>query len=168
VYNNVPLEDISQTVIDPVLYASIRSKYEAYCDANGNLEDAISKNTKDLKAALPKIRGTRPTDDDFYTFIPKVEKDFLNYYNAESSDFGVVINVDSDKDNVYDYLRSYVARFGLALLKFSQNTANKEFALVPLVDFTVKHTDRDLFNMLGLTAQEIDAIKKVICNYYAR
>lgn len=168
VYNNVPLEDISQTVIDPQLYASIRSKYEAYCNASGTLEDVISKKTKDLKAALPKIRGTRPTDDDFYTFIPKVEKDFLNYYNAESSDFGVLINVDKDKDNVYDYLRSYVARFGLALLKFSQNTANKEFALVPLVDFTVKHTDQDLFNMLGLTAQEVNAIEKVICNYYAR
>lgn len=168
VYTNVPLEDISQTVIDPALYASIRSKYEAYCVANGNLEDAISKKTKDLKAALPKIRGTRPTDNDFYTFIPKVEKDFLNYYNAETSDFGVVIDTESDKDNVYDYLRSYVARFGLALLKFSQNTANKEFAMVPLVDFKIKHTDQFLFNMLGLTTQEIDAIKKVICNYYAR
>ena len=168
VYTDVPLEDISQTVIDPVLYASIKSKYEACCNANGNLEDAISKKTKDLKAALPKIRGTRPTDNDFYTFIPKVEKDFLNYYKAKTSDFGVIIDAERDNDNVYDYLRSYVARFGLALLKFSQNTANKEFALVPLVDFTVKHTDQDLFNMLGLTAQEVDAIKKVICNYYAR
>lgn len=168
IYTDVPLEDISQTVIDPVLYASIRSKYEAYCAANGNLEDVISKQIKDLKAALPKIRGTRPTDDDFYTFIPKVEKDFLNYYNAKTSDFGVMIDTERDKDNVYDYLRSYVARFGLALLKFSQNTANKEFAMVPLVDFKTKHTDQSLFNMLGLTTQEIDAIKKVICNYYVR
>lgn len=168
VYTDVPLEDISQTVIDPVLYASIRSKYEAYCAANGNLEDVISKQIKDLKAALPKIRGTRPTDDDFYTFIPKVEKDFLNYYNAETSDFGVMIELEKYKDNVYDYLRSYVARFGLALLKFSQNTANKEFAMVPLVDFKTRHTDQSLFNMLGLTTQEVDAIKKVICNYYAR
>lgn len=168
VYTDVPLEDISQTVIDPVLYASIRSKYEAYCIKNGNLEDAISKKTKDLKAALPKIRGTRPTDDDFYTFIPKVEKDFLNYYNAKTSEFGVVIDSESDKDNVYDYLRSYVARFGLALLKFSQNTANKEFAMVPLIDFKIKHTDQSLFNMLELSVQEVNAIKKVICNYYAR
>ena len=168
VYNNVPLEDISQTVIDPVLYESIRSKYETYCNANGNLEDAISKKTTDLKAALPKIRGTRPTDNDFYTFIPKVEKDFLNYYNAKTSDFGIRIDTEKDTNNVYDYLRSYVARFGLALLKFSQNTANKEFALVPLVDFTVKHTDQDLFDMLGLKEQEVHAIKQVICNYYAR
>ena len=168
VYKNILLKNISQTVIDPVLYSSIRTKYETFCNTHGNLEDIISKNKKDLKAALPKIRGTRPTDDDFYTFIPKVEKDFLNYYNESSSDFGITINSNSEKDNVYDYLRSYVARFGLALLKFSQNTANKEFALVPLIDFTKKYSDQDLFEILKITPQEEEVIKRVICNYYAR
>jgi len=166
-YTDVPLSNVSQTVIDPVIYESIRNKFKTYCNIHGNLEDVISKNLKDSKVGLPKIRGTRPTDNDFYTFIPKVQKDFLNYDNATSSSFGIV-TAKENKDNVYDYLRSYVARFGLALLKFSQNTANKEFAMVPLVDFSIKHTDCELFNMIGLSLQEEEIIKKVICNYYAR
>jgi hypothetical protein len=167
-YTNVPLEDISQTVIPPVIYSSIRKKYERICEINGSLESAVSKKVTDRKAALPKIRGTRPTDGDFYTFIPKVEKDFLGYYNNAAGEFGIKISSDVEKDNVYNYLRSYVACFGLALLKFSQNTANKEFALVPLVDFTEAYSDEDLYDMLDLSQSEIDVIKKVVRNYYAR
>lgn len=167
-YTKVPLEYISQTGIDPTVYESIKNKYERVCASNGNLEDIVSKKPDVLKAPLPKIRGTLPKDSDFYTFIPKVEKNFLKYYNEELSDFGIMIEDENYKDNVYDYLKSYVARFGLALLKFSQNTKNKEFALVPIVDFKKKYTDEDLFNLLGLTTDEVDTIKKVISNYYDR
>jgi hypothetical protein len=166
-YTNVPLDDISMTQIDPVLYASIRTKYENYVSINGNLEDKISKTVGTLKASLGKIRGTRPTDADFYTFIP-LRGNRVGYGASSESDFGVKIAVASEVEYVYDYLESYVARFGLALLKFSQNTANKEFALVPLVSFNQLHTDADLYAMLGLTANEIDAIKKVIVPLYDR
>jgi hypothetical protein len=59
-----------------------------------------------------------------------------------------------------------VARFGLALLKFSQNTANKEFALVPLVDFDKFYTDENLCKLLKLTKNEFAEIKKVIVPLY--
>ncbi len=166
-YTNVPLADISMTQIDPSIYATIRSKYENYIAVNGNLEDKISKTVGTLKASLGKIRGTRPTDADFYTFIP-LRGNRSGYGALTSSDFGVAVSSADEVDRVYDYLESYVARFGLALLKFSQNTANKEFALVPLVPFNKLYTDNDLYAMLGLTASEVNEIKKVIVPLYDR
>jgi hypothetical protein len=165
-YTNVLLEDISQTTIDPVVYAKIRKKYEAYVLKRGSLENKISKKSGKLKAHLGKIRGTRPTDDDFYTFIPlRGNRD--DYGLSKDSTFGVSVSSKNEVDFVYDYLESYVARFGLALLKFSQNTANKEFALVPLVDFDKFYTDEDLRQMLNLTKAELEVIKKVIVPLYA-
>jgi len=165
-YNNVLLEDISQTVIDPVVYAQIRKKYEAYVRKHGSLENKISKSPGKLKAHLGKIRGTRPTDDDFYTFIP-LRENREDYGLFKDSTFGVVVSSKNEVNFVYDYLESYVARFGLALRKFSQNTANKEFALVPLVKFDKFYTDEDLRQMLKLTRAELEVIKKVIVPLYA-
>jgi hypothetical protein len=164
-YFNVPLEDISMTQIDPATYATIRNKYEAYILAHGSLEDKISKAPGKPKAHLGKIRGTRPTDDDFYTFIP-LRVNRSDYGFSKSSTFGVSVSLKKEVDFVYDYLESYIARFGLALLKFSQNTANKEFALVPLVDFDKFYTDEDLRQMLKLTKSELAEIKKVIVPLY--
>jgi hypothetical protein len=165
-YNNVLLEDISQTVVDPVVYSQIRKKYEAYVLKHGSLENKISKSPGKLKAHLGKIRGTRPTDDDFYTFIP-LRENREDYGLSKDSTFGVSVSSKNEVDFVYDYLESYVARFGLALLKFSQNTANKEFALVPLVEFDKFYTDEDLRLMLKLTKAELAVIKKVIVPLYA-
>ena len=166
-YTDVALEDISMTQIAPPVYASIRKKYENFVEQNGNLEDKINKDIGVLKAVLGKIRGTRPTDDDFYTFIP-LPGNRKGYGASKETDFGVKIKTIKEADYVYNYLESYVARFGLALLKFSQNTANKEFALVPLVPFTKNYTDNELYKMVGLTKQEVIEIKKVIVSLYGR
>lgn len=165
-YNNILLEDISQTVIDPVVYSQIRKKYEAYVLEHGSLENKISKVSGKLKAHLGKIRGTRPTDDDFYTFIP-LRENRKDYGLSKDSTFGVSVSSKDEVDFVYDYLESYIARFGLALLKFSQNTANKEFASVPLVEFDKVYTDDELRQMLNLTKSELEVIKKVIVPLYA-
>ena len=130
------------------------------------LENKISKAPGKLKAHLGKIRGTRPTDNDFYTFIP-LRENRDDYGLSKDSTFGVSVSSKNEVDFVYDYLESYVARFGLALLKFSQNTANKEFALVPLVDFDKFYTDEDLRQMLDLTKAELEVMKKVIVPLYA-
>jgi len=167
VYKDVPLEDISMTQIEPVVYAKIRTKYEKYVEKHGSLEDVISKEVGTLKALLGKIRGTRPTDDDFYTFIP-LRNNREDYGAGKDTDFGVSIENEKNVEFVYDYLESYVARFGLALLKFSQNTKNKEFALVPLVNFDKKYSDEYLYKMLDLTDDEVLEIKKVIVPLYDR
>lgn len=164
-YTNVPLEDISMTQVDPAVYAGIRTKYEKYIQTHGSLEDKISKTNGVLKASLGKIRGTRPTDDDFYTFIP-LRENRDGYGASTNSTFGVKIRSKKEVDFVYDYLESYVARFGLALLKFSQNTANKEFALVPLVSFDKNYKDEELCELLGIRNDEFLEIKKVIVPLY--
>lgn len=166
-HTNVLFDDISMTQLDPNIYSSIRNKYVTYVSKAGSLEDVISKVPGELKAVLGKIRGTRPTDDDFYTFIP-LRNNRADYGASEDAEFGVKINSANEAEIVYDYLESYVARFGLALLKFSQNTANKEFALVPLVKFDKTYTDAELYAMLGLTPTEVAEIKKVIVSLYDR
>lgn len=168
-FNNVALEDITMTQLDPVIYRSIRIKYENFISTFGCLEDKVSKDVTKLKAPLAKIRGNAPSDCDFYTFIPKREamastKVAGNYYN----DFGILAKSKTEVENIYDYLTSYVARFGLAILKFSQNTLNKEFNSVPLVPFNKTYTDDELYKMLDLTDDEINAIKKVIVDYHGR
>jgi len=168
-FSNVELEDITMTQINPVVYRSIRVKYENFISKFGCLEDKVSKDTTKLKAPLAKIRGNAPSDTDFYTFIPKKEsmantKVANDYYN----DFGILAKSHIEIENIYNYLESYVARFGLAILKFSQNTLNKEFNSVPLVEFDKTYTDDELYKMIGLTNNEVDSIKKVIVNYYGR
>jgi hypothetical protein len=166
-YTDVPLEDISMTQLDPAVYRSIRNKYAAYVNTHGSLEDSVSREVGVLKACLGKIRGTRPTDNDFYTFIP-LNGNRDDYGPSSNTDFGIAIPNNETADIVYDYLESYVARFGLAILKFSQNTKNKEFALVPLVSFDRKYSDAELYQLLGLTDSEIAVIKKVIVPLYDR
>ena len=169
VYHDVKLEDISMTQIDPTLYANIRKKFENHIAEHGSLQDHISRDVSKKKAALPKIRGTLPTDDDFYSFVPLAgSKELANWTDNRKSDFGVSISNCEQRANVYDYLTSDVALFGLAILKFSQNTANKEYAYVPWVDMDYTYTNRELYKMLKLTKVEVDAIVSVLNNRYRR
>jgi hypothetical protein len=169
VFHDVKLEDISMTQIDPKLYASIRNKYQKYIDQNGSLQDHISRDISKKKAALPKIRGTLPTDDDFYSFVPLAgSKELENWTTNRESDFGVGVSNNDQRSNVYDYLTSDVALFGLAILKFSQNTANKEYAFVPWVDMDNTYTNQELFKLLNLTKKEINAVDGILNNRYRR
>ena len=164
-YYNVRLEDIIMTQIDPVVFAIIRNKYEKYVLAHGSLENKVTKNPEQLKAHLGRLRGTRPTASDYYTFIP-LRKNREQYVLSMESTFGIIASSETEADYIYDYMESYVARFGLSLLKFAQTTANKEFALVPLVEFNKHHNDKDLCRLLKLTPKELLIIKQVMAPLY--
>lgn len=162
-YENVSLDDINMTMINPMLYRSILNKYEIYIAEFGNLESKITTDTKKCKVNLPRFSGGGFEDKrDFYTFMAK---SYLKNIH-DIHDFGIMVNDISNMDNVYDYLKLKAPRFGLALTKFNLHNDSKNFILTPLVDFNRTYTNDDLYDMLKLTSDEIEVIETVIADYY--
>ena len=169
-YENVSLEDISMTGISPAVFSEIKSKYENYIANKGNLQDKTyyKRNIETKKVVgLAKIRGHMGSSD-MYTFQPSNITD-TKYYTTDISqkhDFGIEIENNKQIKNVYSYLTTYVARFGLAILKINPNNHGGEFAKVPLVDFDKKWTDEMLMKEIGLTEKEMKVIINTVGNYH--
>ena len=169
-YENVSLEDISMTGISPDVFSKIKSKYENYTANNGSLQDKTYyklNSPKNNIAGLPKIRGHMGSSD-MYTFQP-TDVSNTKYYTTDISkkhDFGIEVKNNKEIRNVYSYLTTYVARFGLAILKNNPNNHMGEFAKVPLVDFNKKWTDEMLIKELKLTEKEMKVIINTVGNYH--
>lgn len=161
VYNDVPLSDITLTQLDPKIYASIWKKFTKSVTINGSLQDIVTDDTTILKAYIAKIRGHWPSDADFYTLLP-IEANRQNYGPSITADYGLIARSNKQVKNIYSYLESNVARFGLALLKFNMHLENGELKLIPLVDFNKTYTNEELYNYVGLTREEILAIENVL------
>ena len=159
-YDDVPLENIHMTEINPDDLVGIWNKFVKVVNSeSGSLQD--NKATGDTKKAyLQKLRGHNGTDD-FYTLVSKDSK-----YHHGIGDFGVAVNNKTQRDNFYEYAKSNVARFGLALLKFNGNLANGELAMIPMVDLDYQYEEEYLYDMLGLTKKEIKIIEDFLPNYY--
>ncbi len=171
-YKNVDVADVSMTGIDPDVFSKIKNKYETYVNKHGSLEDVIYLKDKvpaSKLAGIPKIRG-HMGNIDFYTYMPVNVKD-SEYYTTNISqkhDFGVKVQNNKQLPNVYSYLTTYVARFGLALTKISLTHHRKESRRVPLVDFNKKWTDEVLMKELGLTQKEMKLMIKVVGDYHGK
>jgi len=169
-YENVDLNNVSMTQINPDIFSTIKSKYENYITNNGSLLDKTYyklDNPKNNIAGLPKIRG-HMGQSDMYTFQPN-ELSNTKYYTTDISkkhDFGIEVENNKQIKNVYSYLTTYVARFGLAILKNNPNNHMGEFAKVPLVDFNKNWTDDVLIKELKLTPEEMKVIINAVENYH--
>lgn len=64
--------------------------------------------------------------------------------------------------NVELYLKTRFARFLVSLRKISQNTTQKMYTWVPILDFTRKWTDSDLFERYGITSEEVEYIEQMV------
>jgi len=163
VYTDVALEDISMCQMPPMTFKSIRNKYIDYINTHGCLKDiSVLDKLNPLKhyISIARIRGHRGPEGlkaDFYTHFA-----FANTKNTDNISLGLEC-VPGQEENMYLYLTTYVARFALALLKFNTDT---QLRLVPLVDFSTKKTDEELFEMLNITEEEQTAIKLVIADWY--
>ena len=169
-YENVDLNNVSMTEINPDIFSTIKSKYENYITNNGSLLDKTYyklDNPKNNIAGLPKIRG-HMGQSDMYTFQPN-ELSNTKYYTTDISkkhDFGIEVENNKQIKNVYSYLTTCVARFGLAILKNNPNNHMGEFAKVPLVDFNKNWTDDVLIKELKLTPEEMKVIINAVENYH--
>ena len=167
-HENVDLNDISMTGIDPDIYGVIRNKYEAYVNKHGCLEDLVNKSklTNNV-AGLSQIRGNLGSAD-FYTFVPSNPKISSFYTNdiSEKREYGIKVKNNKQIKNVYSYIQTYVARFGLALTKITFHHNRKTLVRVPLVDFNKNWTDDMLIKEIGLTQKEVKLIKNFLGNYH--
>jgi hypothetical protein len=161
-YNNVRLEDVTKTELEPKLYASITKKYKKYVSEHGSLLDVTTNDPSVKKARITSQRGNIGGDD-WYTFMPAPKKYWVNH-----GGFGVPATSDKMVANIYDYFTLNFTRFGLAIYKFAGDLHGGAMGCVPLVPFNKKYTDDELYDMIGLTAKERKAINDFLPDYYGR
>jgi predicted RNA methylase len=168
-YYDVPLEHVNYLSMDPKMYASLSKKIDQYITANGSLLDRSYYKLHCPVASIAKLQKVRGHVEhaDFFTFISDND-DYWTKDITSTSDFGIQIDDNNQLANVYIYLQSYIARFGLALRKFNSNNHMGEFAKVPLVDFDNAYNDKQLCAMIGITDAEYAAILEVIAPYHRR
>lgn len=156
-FKDVDLEYINQQEMDVATYKSIVEKIKA-ASTNGTLHTICQDSSDGEIFALPKVRGHSGTND-FYTFIPRDGFD-------TTSDWGIAIDGEYQKDNVRTYLKTFIARFAFSIRKYSVHLYAGELSLVPLVDFNQEWTDEKLMAKWGITEEEYAEILKVIPAYY--
>ena len=164
-FSQVNLENVNRTEIDPKIYESIIKKYQKMIDSNGCIYDKITQKKAPAKAKLASMRGNRGGDD-WYTFIPK-DKSYWTTKNNDG-DWGVDVKSHNEAMNVYDYFTTNPARFGLSVHKFSADLKGGAMNKVFNIDFSKSHTDQEIYDMLGLTEEERQAIDKALPDYHER
>ena len=156
------INTIHQLPIDPKINKSIETKYKALVEKQGSLSSLIVKDSKELIARLSRIRGHGLGSPDYFTFTSK-EKRYNTYYGS----FGIKAKTEEEAEYIFSYLETKMARYGLSLCKFNQHiTTVSALSLTPLVPFTKKYTDQELYEMLELTEKEIETIETNIGEYY--
>ena len=170
-FKNVDMKNVNIHGIDPKVISVITEKFDNYVSKHGSLQDITYYKLNKLKThicGLPKLRSNIGTRN-FFSFIPSDEK-LSQYYTTsinEKHDYGIEVKSNKQIKNVYAYLKTYVARFGLALLKINPNNhTGRFFRKVPLVDFNKKWSDEMLKKELKLTNSEMKFIMKLLGNYH--
>jgi len=168
IYENVDLSEINMNGMSRELYKSIRAKIETYIDQNGSLFDIQYRNDSgesDYVCSLSRARG-HMGNNDFYTFLPQD----INHKShtkdvSEKTNFGIKVTSNEQVENIYGYLRTYVARGCVSLAKCTIMNMG-ELKIVPRVDFNRSWNDEQLCELFGLTDEEFAEIKRVIPSYY--
>lgn len=167
IVKNVFLDDINFMGETSQMYKNIKNKYVKFIKENGSLRDLIysSYNNPIVNLAnLQRIRGHMYMKD-FYTFVSNDS----SYYTSsldDKSDHGIKVNSMNELKNVYIYLKTFIARFGLSFRKINTNNQPSEFEMVPLVDLTKKWNDESLAELIGLTNKELNYIRKKLPDYH--
>lgn len=102
--------------------------------------------------------------EDFHTLFKKSIKPKF----GENPKYGIWFEFKTIKEaeNFISYCKTDFARFGLAILKISQNQHAGEMKLIPWMDFTQEWNDEKLYSHFGITKEEQAFIKQVIPPFY--
>lgn len=159
------IEGINQLQIPSDVFLSMKRKVETLCKEYGTFEEVTNTHSPN-KAFIPKIRGHVGGMADFYTLIPKKESRPKEKYNCGNNDFGIPLNNPDDLGNFYSYCELFFTRFCLSILKFNINQHRGELANIPLIDFSTRISDTEMFQLVKFTKEEIEWVYKVIKPYY--
>jgi hypothetical protein len=102
--------------------------------------------------------------EDFHTLFKKSIKPKF----GENPKYGIWFEFKTMKEaeNFISYCKTDFARFGLAILKMSQNQHAGEMKLIPWMDFTQEWDEEKLYSHFGITKEEQAFIKKIIPPFY--
>ena len=170
-FKNVDMKNVNIHGIDPKVISVLTEKFDNYVSKHGSLQDITYYKLNKFKThicGLPKLRSNIGTRN-FFSFVPSDEK-LTQYYTTDvkqKQDFGIEVKNNKQLKNVYAYLKTYIARFGLALLKINPNNhSGGAFKKVPLVDFNKKWSDEMLSKELNITKSEMKLMMNILGNYH--
>jgi SAM-dependent methyltransferase len=159
---DVPVDAVNMLDMSPVQYLSLVAKIKQMILANGSLQDLISTDIHVEKFYIQKVRG-HIGKHDFYSIISNNDK----YWSIKKEyDYGLRIN-PNQIDSLVSYLKSFVARFALAIYKFNGNNHMGELRSVPIVPFDRIWNDKMLCEYFDITDNEYQEILRCIPDYYS-
>jgi len=185
VYNNVNINDINITETNPKMHRIMVDKIKEYVELKGDLNESIfCKNTNlgvvgedQHVVKLSQMRGSSGTDTDngykrasnFYTWFPKDNDEGLpNFRTKTPGDdirYGVIVDKNVDPKTVYKFFKTYFARYCMAVGKFNQDVGAGAIT-TPNMDFSQEWTDKQLFNEVGFTDEEIAEVYRIIPKFH--
>ena len=131
-------------------------------DGIGYIDPSYIRKGKDLvhtyRLMVPRVWGAGDPHTD-------VVKPFLVEPNSCSTETYLTIGpFDSVEvaNNVISYMETKFFHFMVFLIKNTQQAMQKVYSFVPMQDFTMKWTDKELYAKYGLTAEEIAFIESMI------
>ena len=163
-YQNIDLDDITMLEIDPKIFRNIYNKYKKYIEKNGSVLDVSLNNKNTIQnidsnlISIAAIRGNQSENgkcDDFYTIMSNRD------YTKNKKDMSHAI-ISDHKENVYKYLESNIARFGLAITKINCNNHRGELKTVPLIDFSKEFDEEQMYIDMDITKEEKIIMEDII------
>lgn len=163
-YKNVKLENVNKLEMEPSIYESIVKKYKDFVIRQGCFEDHATDDPQVKKFCISSLRGNI-TLGDWYTFIPKPDKDDWNKRHSNKG-WGIPTQGNDDyAKTIQNNLLLNAMRFSLAIYKFAGDMHGGATRCVPFL-FDKKYTDKEIYEQIGITEEEQQAIKNILPDYY--
>ena len=108
-------------------------------------------------------KADRFISDDFFTLFYKNS----NIYKIDEKNKVFITNSEYERDSLVSYMKTKVARFGLAVNKISQDShISRYIETIPLPDLDRKWTEESIVEYYGFTTEEVETIHNLIPDYY--
>lgn len=182
-YDNVTVDDktvavsrifpdalsINPMYLDPSIFDPLKDILWKYC-ASYNIEQMINQDKGPYFVNLPLISGhvdeAGVSDtflkSDFYQLIYETDKIVADGPKPTKQPRWVSFASSKEAQNFIDYLAaSKLAKFCLMIVKGQQNLHRGELLYVPAFDFSCPCSDSELYQLLGLSQNQIDHIERI-------
>ena len=137
-----------------------------------NLSKFLYKNDgSDLIITAPRICGhavnrsdkSKFVTNDFYTLFYKNS----NLLDRETSNRVFKVSTIEERENLINYMKSKICRFGLYINKLSQDShINKYLSMIPVPPLNKKYDDLELCEIFNISDEEWIFIQNKISDYY--
>lgn len=139
------------------------SSKSSLIDIMGNYDgSSVSLSTPRVCGHVSK-KPDRFISDDFFTLFYKNS----NIYNIDPKNKVFTTQTEYERDSLVSYLKTKVARFGLAINKISQDShISRYIETIPLPELNTNWTEESIVEYYGLSSEEVETINNIIPDYY--